>query len=148
MSVIVTDFEAINARASSVISHWCDRLKVVQHINERVKWDPVRAGMSPGEAIKALVINLLVKRKPLYRIKPFYAKMDIANLFDTAWQADDFHDDRLGNALEKLAKSVLPGIYHAIAWEAFESEGIRLKLCVRDRPTDLRLIAKTNSDKN
>ena len=126
MSVIVTDFEAIDARASSVIAHWCDRLKVVEYINERVKWDPVRAEMSPGEAIKALVINLLVKRAPLYRVDEFYAKMDIANLFGTAWQAEDFHDDRLGAALEKLAKGDLPGIYHAIAWEAFESEGILL----------------------
>jgi transposase len=85
-----------------------------------------RAEMSPGEAIKALVINLLVKREPLYRVQEFYEKMDIQNLFGKAWKAEDFNDDRLGRALEKLAKSDLPGIYHAIAREAMEKEGILL----------------------
>lgn len=82
--------------------------------------------MSPGEAIKALVINLLVKRKPLYRVGEFYEKMDIENLFGKTWSPEDFNDDKLGRALEKLARGDLPGIYHAIAWEALEKEGILL----------------------
>lgn len=126
MSVMIEDFEVIYARSSAVIAYFCDQLQVVKHINERVKWDPVRSQMSPGEAIKALVINLLVKRVPLYRVQDFFAQMDIASLFDVPWQAADFHDDRLGRALEKLAKSDLPSIYHDIAWEAFQSEGIVL----------------------
>jgi hypothetical protein len=52
--------------------------------------------------------------------------MDIPQLFGKPWQAKDFHDDRLGAALEKLAKGDLPRAYHAIAWEALQREGIVL----------------------
>jgi transposase len=126
LSNLIENVQVINARASSVIAHFCDSLKVVDHVNSRVSWDSHRAEMSPGEAIKALVINLLVKREPLYRVKEFYEKMDIQNLFGKAWKAEDFNDDRLGRALEKLAKSDLPGIFHAISREALEKEGILL----------------------
>jgi transposase len=82
--------------------------------------------MSPGEAIKALIINLLVKRAPLYGIQNFFKEMDIQNLFGKAWNPEDFNDDRLGRALEKMARSDLPGIYYSIAREALEKEGILL----------------------
>ncbi|MDQ0217859.1 DUF4277 domain-containing protein [Peribacillus cavernae] len=61
MSITIEEAQIIYARSSSVIAHFCDELNVVKHINDRVSWDPNRAEMSPGEAIKALVINLLVK---------------------------------------------------------------------------------------
>ncbi|RUQ30869.1 IS1634 family transposase, partial [Peribacillus cavernae] len=124
--ITIEEAQIIYARSPSVIAHFCDELNVVKHINDRVSWDPNRAEMSPGEAIKAFVINLLVKREPLYRVNDFYKSVDISNLFDKSWQADDFNDDRLGRALEKLAKSDLPGIYHGIAFEALEKEGILL----------------------
>lgn len=120
------DMQVIHARSSSVIAHFCDTLNVVGHINDKVSWDPVRSEMSPGEAVKALIINLLVKREPLYRVKEFYGNMDIPNLFGKEWQPEDFNDDRLGRALEKMAKSDLPGIYHAISREALLTEGIAL----------------------
>jgi hypothetical protein len=68
LSNLSENVQVIHARSSSVIAHFCDSLKVVEHINERVSWDSHRSEMSPGEAIKALVINLLVKREPLYRV--------------------------------------------------------------------------------
>lgn len=126
MVVTAEDMQVIQAQSSSVIAHFCDQLKVVEHINASVTWDPVRSEMSPGEAIKAMLINLLVRREPLYRIETFYADMDIEQLFGKPWQAKDFNDDRLGEALEKLAKGDLPRTYHAIAWEALEREGIVL----------------------
>lgn len=124
MTLSVEQLRVIQAQSSNVIAHFCDQLHVVDHINASVKWDPIRSEMSPGEAIKALVINLLVRREPLYRVEDFYAEMDISSLFGRAWRADDFHDDRLGAALEKLAKSDLPQVYQSIAWEALEREGI------------------------
>jgi transposase len=126
MPLSLEQIKVIQAQSSSVIAHFCDQLQIVKHINASVKWDPIRSDMSPGEAIKALVINLLVRREPLYRIEDFYAEMDISQLFGRDWKAEDFHDDRLGAALEKLAKSDLPHIYHTIAWEAVQSEGIVL----------------------
>ena len=112
----------ITARSSAVIARFCDSLGVVNHINEGVSWDPHRSEMSPGEAIKALIINLLVKRTPLYGVERFYKEMDIPNLFGKAWKPEDFNDDRLGRALEKMAHSDLPDIYYAIAREALERE--------------------------
>ncbi|RUQ31146.1 DUF4277 domain-containing protein [Peribacillus cavernae] len=57
-------------------AHFCDELNVVKHINDRVSWDSNRAEMSPGQAIKALVINLFVKREPLYRVNEFCKRGD------------------------------------------------------------------------
>ncbi|MGG5252731.1 IS1634 family transposase [Neobacillus sp. SM06] len=116
----------ITARSSAVIARFCDSLGVVNHINEGVSWDPHRSEMSPGEAVKALIINLLVKRAPLYGVERFYKEMDIPNLFGKTWKPEDFNDDRLGRALEKMTHSDLPGIYYAIAREALEKEGIIL----------------------
>lgn len=86
-------FDIIVARSSAVIAHFCDSLNVVRHINGHMTWDPNRSEMSPGEAIKVLVINLLVKRDPLYRVEAFYEQMDIPNLFNIPWQVNDFNDD-------------------------------------------------------
>lgn len=122
----IDQLQVTRARSAAVIAHFCDELDVVGHINRGVTWDPIRSEMSPGEAIKAMVINLLVKREPLYRIEAFYEEMDIPMLFDRPWLASDFNDDRLGRHLEKLAKGDLPKIYHSIAFEALVKEGITL----------------------
>jgi len=41
-----------------------------------VTWVPKLCRLSPGTLLEALVINILVARKPLYRLEEFYRWMN------------------------------------------------------------------------
>ncbi len=73
--------EAFNQGPGSLISALYDQLRIGQTIDEMVRWDPVQCRLSPGTRIKALVINILGRQRPLYRLAEFYEHMDIEKLF-------------------------------------------------------------------
>lgn len=50
--------------------------------------------------------------------------MDTPNLFGKAWEPEDFNDDSLSRALEKMAHSDLSRIFYSIVREALEKESI------------------------
>ena len=58
--------------ATGLILSLCNEIKLVEHINHAVTWDPTQWKVSPGEHILALVINTLCGRVPLYRVEKFY----------------------------------------------------------------------------
>jgi hypothetical protein len=62
--------------APPLISALYDELKIGQTIEEMFKWDQDQCHMSPGKWIKAIVINIFGRRRPLYRINEFYENMD------------------------------------------------------------------------
>ena len=62
-------------------------LDIARFINHMVTWDDRQWKVSPGTLITALVINILVHRRPLYRVERFYEAMDMPLLFEEDIQA-------------------------------------------------------------
>jgi hypothetical protein len=93
-------------RASSVIAALCHELQIACMVNAMVQWDERQWWISPGTLTVGLIINLLVDRRPLYRIQAFYEGMDTEMLFAERFvTADCFNDDALSRTLTRLAAS-------------------------------------------
>ena len=90
--------------APNLMAHLCKELDIARFINHMVTWDDRQWKVSPGTLITALVINILVHRRPLYRVERFYEAMDMPLLFEEDIQAQDLNDDALGRALDRLAE--------------------------------------------
>ncbi len=63
-----------------------------QTIDEMVRWDPAQCRLSPGMRVKALVINIFGRKRPLYRLHEFYEYMDVENLFGKGIRREDLTD--------------------------------------------------------
>ena len=89
--------------ATNLMAHLCSELDITRFVNHMVTWDEKQWKVSPGTLITALVINTLAHRKPLYNVEQFYEGMDMPLLFAEDVQAQDFNDDALRRALDRLA---------------------------------------------
>lgn len=91
------------AGAAVLLARICHELRIQQLVNAMVKWDPDQCKVSPGTLAVAMIINLLVDRKPLYQVMQFYQERDLATLFAEKFDASALNDDALGRMLDRLA---------------------------------------------
>lgn len=100
---------AVTAGPAQLIGQLCDEIGFERLINEQLEWDPSHCKLSPGKRMKAIVINILCGRQPLYKVEQFFREQDVESLFGPDVEADDFNDDSLARGLDKL--------YAADPWE-------------------------------
>ena len=120
MQSLIPNYKIMNAGAAPLVAAFCREIKLRDIIDEMVTWDPKQCCLSPGALIEALVINVLVARKPLYRVEEFYRDMDLGVLFGEGVTADAFNDDALGRSLSKLAAAHPNRVYLALALSAIK----------------------------
>ncbi len=120
MQSLIPKFKIMNAGAAPLVAAFCREIKLRDIIDEMVTWDPKQCRLSPGALIEALVINVLVARKPLYRVEEFYRELDLGVLFGEGVSADAFNDDALGRSLSKLAAAHPNRVYLALALSAIK----------------------------
>ncbi len=101
-----------------------ERIGLVSYLNTHLRWDPKQCRVSPGIRLLALMITFLVDPQALYRIPEFYAELDCAILFGAERQANDFNDDAIGRALEKLFESQAGQIHTGLCTQAVERLGL------------------------
>lgn len=124
--------EIFHSGPASLISALYDELKIGQTIDEMVRWDEAQCLMSPGSRIKALVINIFGRRRPLYRIDESYEHMDIENLFGRGINLEDLTDYNLARALDKLAERGPHEVFSTVCLRAICHEQIALKYLYSD----------------
>ncbi len=95
-------------------------------IHRLLRWDPSRCTLSPGARIKALAINILCGRDPLYEVQDFYEDQDVELLFGPGVTADSLNDDALARALDKLYEATPWTVYSTLALHALSKLGHRL----------------------
>lgn len=99
---------------AGLISALYDQLMFGSIIDELVTWDPKQCLLSPGNRIKAMVINIFCGSDPLYRIKDFYVGMDTENLFGKGIAPGDLTDYSLARALDKMHQAGEEKIYSTL----------------------------------
>lgn len=117
---------------SALISALYDELKIGQTIDEMVKWDEAQCRISPGKRVKALIINIFGRKRPLSRIDEFYEHMDIENLFGKDICLKDLSDYNLARALDKLADRGPHEVFSTLCLRAICREQIELKYLHND----------------
>ncbi|MGB9858768.1 MAG: IS1634 family transposase, partial [Moorellaceae bacterium] len=121
MAIDIESMRIFRAGAAALIARLCDVLKIPEIIDSVVQWDPTQCYLSPGTRVKALIINILVDRRALCHVDSFYEHQDLEVLFGTArkLKPEDFNDDALGRALDKLfASGQMKRLFSTIALRA------------------------------
>lgn len=109
---------AVTAGPAQLISKLCEEIGFVEIINDLLPWDPSHCHLSPGIRLKALVINILCDRQPLYQVERFYKVQDVELLFGEDIQATDFKDDTLARGLDKLSEACPWKVYSTLSLSA------------------------------
>ncbi|KYH33180.1 IS1634 family transposase [Neomoorella mulderi] len=130
MPVAIDNMRFFRAGPAALIARLCDVLKIAEIIDAVVDWDPVQCHLSPGNRVKALIINLLVDREALYHVERFYENQELEVLFGAEQQLrpEDFNDDALGRALDKLfASGQLKKLFSTIALTAAATHSVLIE---------------------
>lgn len=127
------DFEIIRPGPGRLIRALIDELKIIETINNGVRWDPKQWKISPGELITALIISFFCERHALYKVRDFYKHQDLDLLFGRKdLSADDFNDDCLARALERLEDTEFHKLYGLILVNLRQVYQFQSKCCHAD----------------
>jgi transposase len=105
---------------SAVARALLDRVGVVEFFNERLRWDPVRTKLSPGQRLLALILGTLPGRPPLYKMDAFFERHSIAGIVvGKNVHPEDLNDDALARALDRLAEAEPARLFSALVAKMF-----------------------------
>jgi transposase len=107
-----------------VINAVCEEIGLVDVLNQQLSWDETQCLLSPGDAIKALIMNCLTEGQPMYRLPEFFQETDTENLFGEDIDADHLNDHRLGRALDSLSAAEPSTVLGTVLLEAASREDI------------------------
>lgn len=94
-----TRFDTQNVGALPVITEYLDRLQLADHVNELVPWE----GEIPlGTLVEVLVCNRLLRPQALFKVDEWAQAAAVTDYFGL--EPGQLNDDRLGRALERLAR--------------------------------------------
>lgn len=131
-------YDIREAGPGPIISNICHQLEVRKTINDVVPWDPKQCLLDPGTHVTALIINILCRRDPLYRVKEFYEEQDLDLLFGADVEPNNFNDDALGSTLDKIYAAGAKKVFSAMALKAQLKEDIVCRVLHGD--TTARLV--------
>lgn len=81
--------------------------------------------VSTGDAVTAMVINALgFTSKPLYMYPEYMAKKPVKLLFKKNMEPEDFNDDTIGRALDRIYENNPTNIFMNVSFEALRQTGI------------------------
>lgn len=123
---------SIAAGPSQLIAALCDEIGLESIINSAVEWHPSYCKVSPGSQVKAMVINILCSRMPLYRVSEFYQEQDIELLLGAEIKAKDLNDDALGRTLDRLYEAQSWKVYSELALTVLRQLGLPLDILHSD----------------
>ncbi|NLL06348.1 MAG: DUF4277 domain-containing protein [Clostridiaceae bacterium] len=104
-----------------------DQLSIGDIVDKFVEWDEDKCFLTPGQALKALVLNILTDRKPLYRISEFYADKDVEKLIGKGVTATHTNEFCIGRMLDKVYDAGSKKLYSSVALTALDIENIEVK---------------------
>src|SRR5690606_15371766 len=91
--LVNADMIPLHVGASGYVAQVCRQLNVRSMVNRLVTWDETLWKRSPGTLTVALIINMLINRRPLYRVWEAYERLDLPVLFDEPVELSDLNDD-------------------------------------------------------
>ena len=102
-----------------------DRIGVISTINAALQWDESQWKISPGTLIAAMMMAVFCGRRALFSLNRGYARQDLELLFGRGGlSVEDFNDDCLGRALDRLAEADFNAIFGSIVLRAFAEYGL------------------------
>ncbi|MFW6130743.1 MAG: IS1634 family transposase [Atribacterota bacterium] len=116
--------ETYSANSAPVFAAMFDELGATGFFNDLLEWDENQCKIEPGRRAKALAINILDCRKPLYKVEEYYKNKDIPNLLGADINASDLNDDCLANFLDMFHEANPLKVVSHILLNAIEVENV------------------------
>jgi len=108
-----------------IVSGVCKEIGLVESINGIVGANHQQK-VTTGEAVMAMVINALgFVSKPLYMFPEFMEKKPVKQLFENCLEPEDFNDDTLGRALDRVFENDPTKIFMQVSLNALKDLGIK-----------------------
>jgi hypothetical protein len=139
------EIKVIQAGASGFIAGVCRQLRIAEIVNRWVEWDEKQWKVSPGARVVALIINILVQRRPLYRVWESFVDLDLAVMFDEEVELSDLNDDGFGRTLDRLyASCECPTMISSVVLNAAHQLplGLRSIHCISRRKNSTEINSK------
>lgn len=99
---VLDKFKVCIDGALPLLSAMCDKVGLKDRIDAQIESDQSNRIVSTGTDIKALVMNVVAKRKALYKLNEFYKQTDTEKLFNEGIQSCNLTDDVMARALDEL----------------------------------------------
>ena len=114
---------------------WED-LGFTEVIDEAVPHD-AQVGLSPGRVVKAMVLNVLSGRDPLYRVETFFERVPVEALLGAGVTASQLNDTSLARHLDRIGEAGGSGIYAGLSLRAIARDGLSLEQLHSDTTSKL-----------
>ena len=110
-----------------IVAAVCNEVGLVERIDSIIPPNPQQK-VTTGEAVMAMVINALgFVSKPLYLFPAFMNNKPIDLFFDKDLKAEDFNDDTLGRALDRIYENNSTNIFMQVSLDVVKMLGIKRK---------------------
>ena len=110
-----------------IVAAVCKEVGLVERIDSIINPNPQQK-VTTGEAVMAMVINALgFVSKPLYLFPDFMKNKSIELFFDKDFRAEDFNDDTLGRALDRIYENDSTNIFMQVSLNVAKMLGIKRK---------------------
>jgi len=107
-----------------IVAGVCREIELAETIN-RIVGVNEQQKVSTGDAVMAMVINALgFVSKPLYMFPDFMETKPVDRLFETGLAAEDFNDDTLGRALDRLYENNTTKIFMEVSMRTLSNMGV------------------------
>jgi transposase len=126
VSFELKDIRMIRAGTTSMVAGMCEELRLEAIIDGLVEWDQDQVRVAPGTLAKAMVINVLDGRTPLYLLPEYFAKRDTEALLGKGIAPEHVNDDAVGRMLDRVAKAGPQKVFQQIVWSAVQKEHLDL----------------------
>ncbi|NOW82810.1 transposase [Clostridium beijerinckii] len=123
----INDMQIFSEGHLPIVSGVYDQLKIGKKIDEVVSWDKEKCKLSPGEAVKALILNILSGYDPLYMISEFYKDKDVEKLVGESINYTEINEFAIGRNLDKIYDSDAKKVYSHVVLTALKLENIDVK---------------------
>lgn len=104
-----------------IIASLWDDLEFTEVLNRAIPADP-QVELAPGVVIKALVLNLVCGRDPLYRVEDFFRRCPIDALLGPRVQPNNLNDSSLARHLDRLFDAGGEKVFNALSLQAIRKE--------------------------
>ena len=120
----MADIASYNTGIPAVVRWVCDRLGLMQLFDQMLPWDDQRCKLRPSTRLVAIIMAILFDRTALYRVEELYEDHDVPLLFGAGVRAEDFNDDALGRALDKLTAAGAAKVFTSACAVALARMGV------------------------
>lgn len=124
VAVIEMEYSSKSLDHLGIVAGVCKEIGLSESI-DRIIGVNSQQKVSTGNAVIAMVINALgFTSKPLYMYPEYMAKKPVELLFEKSLEPEDFNDDTIGRALDRIYENNPTNIFMNVSFEALRKMGI------------------------